>query len=952
MCSTRSNHSWEQELIIMSDVNIQPLRPNCLAEQVTALLIEGVLTSGHPLLSTQSLQKYNIAVQNVEAERSFLAFRIPYLPYQIDATGLVGQTDKEKISEIIKNQTILLANLSKWVGTSFSLRYYYQPDKGSIGITLLARVIAKREFTNSLSLEITEDVTRHLKSMRIPVEVIHSEQEIRDILVPLPQPFIAEIWPHEHLTQIPVIGSFEEIIAVDTSVLCPYQQPKNATWRNVLDIIISQTVPVVLNIHIEPTTLFGFEEYLLENNARAAESVSSYRITRNTYQREIKDPIATTVARSYSKRWKQLTSSSNPVLMTIQICAPNRATTFTVAQALASELTENHGFDDVIHSDTDLPSGCDIVIPQDQEDYNAALRTLYKMDLHPWRASEIEKKGRLRYLTDLQSASAAFRFPIALNSGLPGITISTPLPGFDVGIQNNVTQPSHISIGRFSDRGGRVDFSPENISRHVLVAGTTGSGKTVTCMQLLGELWAKDIPFLVIEPISTQYRSLLKDSDLKLSQVLQVFTLGNERIAPFRLNPFEVLPGISVESHISQLRICFEASLPTFGVLPMLIEDSLYNIYSRRGWQPSDIPDKIDKRDYPMLGEFYTEIVSVAQDKGWSGNTTQDILGAVSTRIGSLLRGSKGMMLNSRHSFPIDKLMSVPTILELDSLNDEERSLVMMLFLVFAREYSNVNRKNHQLAHVTLIEEAHRVMSNQANIVDRETRPDTRGMAVSMFSAMLSEIRSSGEGLIIAEQYPTRLSDDVIKNTNTKIIHRLPGDDDRDKVGKSINASAQQIDSLAILRQGEAAFFTQGMERPAFVEIDNYPELHHLPEKLTIDTETNVLTWKDQYAASFLPLSGCEFCRTKCEFRERVMPRAYQLRITQNFQKLNLTYFQKGAEGANWSGMAQEACEALQPIHLGHDINAVYCLVAHLADFHLTSRDWERLNGAHKLLNQ
>jgi len=73
-----------------------------------------------------------------------------------------------------------------------------------------------------------------------------------------------------------------------------------------------------------------------------------------------------------------------------------------------------------------------------------------------------------------------------------------------------------------------------------------------------------------------------------------------------------------------------------------------------------------------------------------------------------------------------------------------------------------------------------------------------------MFAGLLAEIRAYGEGLIIAEQIPGRLVQDVIKNTAVKITHRLPAADDREAVGATMNMTRAQNRFLVTLKPGEA----------------------------------------------------------------------------------------------------------------------------------------------------
>ena len=73
---------------------------------------------------------------------------------------------------------------------------------------------------------------------------------------------------------------------------------------------------------------------------------------------------------------------------------------------------------------------------------------------------------------------------------------------------------------------------------------------------------------------------------------------------------------------------------------------------------------------------------------------------------------------------------------------------------------------NSPLKHITVLEEAHnllkRTSTDSANIT---------GKSVEMLSNSIAEMRTYGEGFIIADQAPGLLDMAVIRNTNTKIFY-------------------------------------------------------------------------------------------------------------------------------------------------------------------------------------
>ena len=88
-----------------------------------------------------------------------------------------------------------------------------------------------------------------------------------------------------------------------------------------------------------------------------------------------------------------------------------------------------------------------------------------------------------------------------------------------------------------------------------------------------------------------------------------------------------------------------------------------------------------------------------------------------------------------------------------------------------------------------------------------------------MFSDMLAEIRKYGESLIIVDQIPNKLTPDVLKNTNTKIIHRIFAADDKEAVGNTVMLKDEQKEFLSNLPAGRAVYFTNSTEKAIQVQI-------------------------------------------------------------------------------------------------------------------------------------
>lgn len=363
-------------------------------------------------------------------------------------------------------------------------------------------------------------------------------------------------------------------------------------------------------------------------------------------------------------------------------------------------------------------------------------------------------------------------------------------------------------------------FDKNSLTKHGFICGVTGSGKTNTSFNLLLNSKA---PFLVIEPAKTEYRKLLS-----VVKDLKIFTLGNENVSPFRINPFEFVKGVELTTHIDYLKAVFNAAFPMYASMPYILEDAIYQIYLDKGWELSSSTNKffdIDKVDdfhdyFPTLSELFEKVGEVVKTKQYGEQLTMDLSGALNARLSSLLTGSKGAMLNTRISTPIGELLKNKVVLELSSMGDDEEKAFLM-GLIFARiyEYREANHDGvRDLKHITVIEEAHRLLKNVPEVSAQDSA-NVKGKAVETFSNFISEIREYGEGIIIIDQIPAKMTQDVIKNTNFKIVHRLLAKDDRDQVGDAMNLNDGQKRELPILKVGETIVYRDGLDKAFLVKI-------------------------------------------------------------------------------------------------------------------------------------
>ena len=409
---------------------------------------------------------------------------------------------------------------------------------------------------------------------------------------------------------------------------------------------------------------------------------------------------------------------------------------------------------------------------------------------------------------------------------------------FGLNMKQNIADEDKLLLGNLVKSGNELDLNvyidKNNLDKHTFIAGVTGSGKTTTCQRILN---SADMPFMVIEPAKTEYRILTKRNKDML-----IFTLGNDNIAPFRLNPFEFFPHENITSRVDMIKASIEAAFDMEAAIPQLIESAIYKCYEKCGWniatsKNSKYTDPFADGVYafPTLKDLIDMSEKVVEEQGFDERLKNDYVGSIKARLQGLLIGSKGLMLNTHRSIDFKVLARKQVILELEEIrNPSEKSLIMGFILANLNEairanYEEDKKLNKNYKHITLIEEAHRLLSKY-----EAGDSQNKKQGVETFADMLAEVRKYGEALIIVDQIPNKLTSEVLKNTNTKIIHKLFAKDDKEAVGNTMALDEEQKDFLSNLDVGRVIVSTTGINKPLQVQIK---ELVSTTDEESVDVE-------------------------------------------------------------------------------------------------------------------
>lgn len=385
-----------------------------------------------------------------------------------------------------------------------------------------------------------------------------------------------------------------------------------------------------------------------------------------------------------------------------------------------------------------------------------------------------------------------------------------------------------IKLGEILDQGVPVgmpySLQINALLRHALLTGNTGQGKSTACRNLIQSVIRQGIPTLIVEPAKDEYIrwGLEYNQTSSPEKRMNLFMPGAEQLDGIVLdqlcmNPFEPagLPGGSRDFALRYERLCaiLSASMPMTDILPTLLEESIYR-HLELFLGPGFTDREMDGREeYPTLQSLAQQISIVVGSRGYDTKTRETLVAALNTRLQYLSRGKRGKVLNARKSTSPSVLFEQPTIVNLSQLaDDRDKSLFMSLLLMSLAEYRiaryrqdsayRTRANGNQLCHLTMVEEAHRLLRKPEQDLAGVGSPQS--VAATMFSDMLSEYRAYGQGLLVVDQFPSRIIPEAIKLTGTKIVFRTGARDDRAALAACMSMRPDQEELMSALRIGEA----------------------------------------------------------------------------------------------------------------------------------------------------
>ena len=471
-------------------------------------------------------------------------------------------------------------------------------------------------------------------------------------------------------------------------------------------------------------------------------------------------------------------------------------------------------------------------------------------DQNIWNGSPFQPTNlvRLPFLYTADEASVFFRLPID-DGEIHGIQ-SNKVTNTNEAIDTKATDAANIQFGTLMNSSDTlIGASLSDFTRHGLIVGTPGSGKTTFAVNLLLQFYRKGVPFLAIEPTKTEYRAMLgqvKD--------LQIFTPGNSGVSPLSINPFAPPRGITVEQYIPALMDAFKAAFDMESPLDVIFSSAVRKCYTKYGWKNTSKTGDADVQPFGLY-EFILTFKELVASSAYSKDVRSNIETGGTFRLMNLIQ-QNSTLYDTVNAVHIHDFLSRPTVLELNAISgDEQKALLIALLLIQISLYiKSKGASSGPLTNVILLDEAHVLLGGN---VDGQSGSKAKNSAVQLFQKMIAEIRSFGTSVIIADQAPSQVTRSIVANTDIKIAFRLVERDECEIIANSTGMSNDYKEYLARLQTGEAIAYYSRLVSPKIISTPNFRE----KEEIRLNVSNSEVKEHVIASHSEKPFYECKWCR-------------------------------------------------------------------------------------------
>lgn len=363
-------------------------------------------------------------------------------------------------------------------------------------------------------------------------------------------------------------------------------------------------------------------------------------------------------------------------------------------------------------------------------------------------------------------------------------TIVEAIPFFRVpglmegdGYMGHVVSPETADITGFEYR-----FSRETL-RHTMIAGSSGTGKTVTGLRFVSESVNQLGCSATILDWKKDWRSLLYTIP---EEKFEFYSLGVTRVNELRFNPLRVPEGVDPEMWAGRVA---EAFVLAFGLGPRgyeILSRNLTGLYiDNRVLEDPKNADRLTMYDW--YRRIDGEINEMRNNKSGSFGDTEAFNRVLKRMELFTTRGSRlfRMYGNPQDPLGVEDLArpNKVVVLEGHGMQGPTKSFIIGVIGAGIFEYARA-RERFSPEHLLVFEEAHEVVKG-ADTAGKDSSASSV-TEESFFETAWNEGRDAGLVLVSVCQMPTHLPTSVLANTRSYFLHQMGSSEDIDEMARRI----------------------------------------------------------------------------------------------------------------------------------------------------------------------
>ena len=469
---------------------------------------------------------------------------------------------------------------------------------------------------------------------------------------------------------------------------------------------------------------------------------------------------------------------------------------------------------------------------------------------------------------DVDDSLASLPHLVTAEEMAPFAVLPVLYPGENLEMPKETVPPPQDGLLIGKDILGHEIFLPwRHLAKHAFLAGMPGSGKTNTMMYLVSEIYKAGIPVLVLEPAKKEYRVLTTLPGMKN---ISLFSPCANSMFPIHINPFEFPIGMKLADHINRLLDVFNGTFELDPPFPMLLTEGIQNCYERLLWLPGMINS--GELEYPTMSMLYAEIDKLLDKYKYGDEVRDNLKSVLQVRIGSLMAREMGDIFDvPRSTFRPEEWLNKSAVIELASLGTAPSNFMILMLMTLIREVLDIKAyepgPDKKPRHIVFLEEAHNLIANTS--VQEGGKTDPKISATAYITKMLAEVRALGEGIVIADQLPTAMAPEVIKNTSLKIGLRLTSQDERELLGSTMSADGVQMEKMGVFTPGYCLVSYEDLLKPFEMQIPEFKGDDVINDKQLLDCALPNSNYHDNMRESAMIMKS-KFEKRKAPLDEKV----------------------------------------------------------------------------------